>query len=112
VIPTFVELARQGRLGAVVIDEGEWLDLGDRESYLTANLQLDLAPGIHPSAIVKPGALVERSVIGPDCVIEAGAMVRESVLWAGSQIQAGASLDRCVVCSGQPVTGAYRDTNV
>lgn len=112
VIPTFVELARQGRLGAVVIDEGEWLDLGDRESYLTANLQLDLAPGIHPSAIVKPGALVERSVIGPDCVIEAGAMVRESVLWAGSQIQAGASLDRCVVCSGQPVNGAYRDTNV
>lgn len=112
VIPTFVELARQGRLGAVVIDEGEWLDLGDRESYLAANLHLDLATRIHPDAIVMPGALVEHSVVGPGCVIAAGARVRESVLWPGSQVHAGASLDRCVAYSGMPACGAFRDTNI
>jgi mannose-1-phosphate guanylyltransferase len=29
VIPAFLELAKQGRLGAVVLDEGDWRDLGD-----------------------------------------------------------------------------------
>jgi mannose-1-phosphate guanylyltransferase len=112
VIPAFLELARQGRLGAVVIDEGEWLDMGDRESYLTANLQLDLAPSIHHGALIEPGALVERSVIGPDCVVSAGARVRDSVLWPGSHVQAGASLDRCVAFSGLPISGAFLNANV
>ena len=33
VIPAFLELAKAGKLGAIVLDEGLWLDLGDRASY-------------------------------------------------------------------------------
>ena len=43
------------------------------------------APGVHPSAIVSPGASVgEDASIGPHCVVEAGARIgRRSVIMSG-----------------------------
>ena len=108
VIPAFLTLAEQGRLGAVVLDEGAWLDLGDRESYLLAHRQLKLAPAIHPLAIIAAGATVENSIIGPGSVVAAGAMVRDSVVWPGSRIAGDAVLDECIVCSGQLTGGTHR----
>ena len=37
-----LELAKSGQLGAITLDEGVWLDLGDRESYLQAHRELEL----------------------------------------------------------------------
>lgn len=108
VIPTLLELAESGRLGAVVLDEGEWLDLGDREAYLQAHRELDLGPAIHSEARVEDGALIERSVVGPGAVVAAGAVVRDSVLWPGVRVEADADLDGCIVYSGQPVSGVHR----
>jgi mannose-1-phosphate guanylyltransferase len=107
VIPAFLDLVKQGRLGAVVLDEGEWMDLGDRESYLRAHRSLALGPAIHPSARVEDGVVTEGSVIGPDAVIEAGAVVRNSVVWGGGLVRGDAVLDDCTVYSGQPVTGVH-----
>jgi mannose-1-phosphate guanylyltransferase len=107
VIPAFLELARQCRLGAVVIDEGVWLDLGDRESYLQAHRNLALAPAIHPLAVIEPGAVVEDSVIGPQAVVGSGAVVKRSVAWPGTRIPAGCVLNECVVFSHQFVTGRH-----
>lgn len=98
VIPAFLELAEQGRLGAVVLDDGVWLDLGDHESYLKAHRELALGPEIHPLAVVESGALVEHAVIGPGAVIEAGAIVRNSVVWPGGRVKAGTVLDHAVCC--------------
>ncbi len=112
VIPAMVDLARVGQLGAVVIDEGEWLDLGDRAAYLAANLRLHLAHPIHPSARIGRGALVERSVIGPGCEIAAGARVSDSVLWPGSRVMEAARLKKCVVFSGHPVSGQHREADL
>ncbi len=112
VIPAFLELARRGRLGAVVLDEGVWLDLGDRDSYLQAHRELDLAPAIHPSASVGPGAVIERSVVGPGAIVEAGAVVRDSVIWPGGRVSGGAVLDRCIVFSEAPVTGSHQDRDL
>lgn len=89
VIPAFLELAKQGRLGAVVLDEGDWRDLGDPASYLAAHRELALAPEIHPDAVIDPSATVERSVIGPRAEIGAGAVVRDSVVWPGGKVAAG-----------------------
>ena len=102
VIPAFLELAKSGQLGAIVLDEGVWLDLGDRESYLQAHLELDLAPAIHPQAMVT-GAVIEHSVVGPGAVVESGAVVRNSVIWPGAYVSANAVLDRCIVFSTTPV---------
>lgn len=108
VIPAFLELAKSGQLCAIVLDEGVWLDLGDRESYLKAHLELDLGPAIHPQAMVA-GALIERSIVGPGAVVEAGAVVRDSVIWPGGKVSNDAVLDRCIVFSGKPAGGSHRD---
>ena len=107
VIPAFLELARRGLLGAVVLDEGVWLDLGDRESYLAAHRELALDAAVHPDAVVETGARVIDSVVGPGAVIEATAELRGSVVWPGCRVAAGAELSDCVVYSETPVTGRH-----
>ncbi|RYD38542.1 MAG: hypothetical protein EOP87_01395 [Verrucomicrobiaceae bacterium] len=111
VIPAFLELAREGKLGAVVLDEGEWLDLGERDSYLEAHRKLALADAIHPSAKVD-GAKIEGSAVGEGATIGAGAEVIDSVIWAGGQVLPGARLERCIVCSGTPVGGEHLDEDL
>ena len=112
VIPSFLELAKSGQLGAVVLDEGVWLDLGDRESYLQAHRQCGLGPAIHPLAKVDSGARVERSVIGPGAIVENGAVVRDSVVWAGGRVLANAVLDRCVVFAVAAAGGIFQDSDI
>ena len=99
VIPAFLELARQGRLGAVVLDEGDWRDLGDPASYLAAHRELALGPEIHPEARIDPGAIVDRGVVGPGAEIGAGALVRDAVVWPGARVAAGEEV------TGRIVTG-------
>lgn len=112
VIPAFLELAKHGKLGAIVLDDGVWLDLGDRASYLQAHRDLHLAPAIDPAAIVETGAFIHQSIIGPGAYIAAGAIVRNSVVWPGSHIAAGTQLDDCIVCSQQPITGIHRNADL
>ncbi|MCU0780340.1 MAG: hypothetical protein MUF04_04470, partial [Akkermansiaceae bacterium] len=112
VIPAFLALAREGRLGTVVLDEGEWLDLGDRNSYLQAHRDLALSPAVHPLATVEPGAEVRDSVVGPGARIRAGAVVRDTVVWPGGEVAGDAVLDRCVVYSGHPASGTWRDADL
>ncbi len=111
VIPAFLKLAQSGQLGAIVLNEGVWLDLGDRESYLQAHRELDLAPAIHPQAVVT-GAVIERSVVGPGAVVASGAVVRDSVIWPGGRVSANAVLDRCIVFSAAPAGGIHQDTDL
>jgi mannose-1-phosphate guanylyltransferase len=111
VIPAFLALAAVGQLGAIVLDDGVWLDLGDRESYLHAHRELGLGPAIHPQAVVA-GATVERSVVGPGAVVEAGAVVRDSVIWPGGRVAGDAVLDRCVVFSPNRIHGLHQDRDL
>jgi mannose-1-phosphate guanylyltransferase len=97
VIPAFLELAKQGRLGAIVLDDGHWADLGDPAAYLAAHRELALAPAIHPQAVVDPAAIIERSVIGPRAEIGAGAVVRDSVVWPGAKVGAGEIVESRIV---------------
>ena len=90
-----------------MLDDGVWLDLGDRESYLRAHRELDLGPAVHPQAVVE-GATIERSVVGPGAVVEAGAVVRDSVVWPGGRVASGAVLDRCIVFSADPAGGRIK----
>jgi NDP-sugar pyrophosphorylase family protein len=108
VIPAFLELARGGKLGAIVIDDGLWLDLGDRTSYLQAHREFAPGPAIHPLARVEAGAVVENSVVGPGAAIASGAVVRDSVIWPCARISGSAVLDHCIVCTDAFVTGVHR----
>ncbi|MEI7911140.1 MAG: sugar phosphate nucleotidyltransferase [Verrucomicrobiota bacterium] len=108
VIPAFLELARSGRLGTLILDEGLWLDLGDRTAYLQAHRELQLGPQVHPDAIIGAGARIERSVVGPGAVVRSGALLRDSVVWPGCHVASDAVLDECVVFSNNPASGTHR----
>lgn len=97
VIPAFQELVREGGIGAVVLDEGAWMDLGDEESYLAAHKELDLQERIHPEAVVGEGAVTVNSVIGRGAVIGEGARVVDSVVWAGANVPAGETVSGAVL---------------
>jgi NDP-sugar pyrophosphorylase family protein len=112
VIPAFLRLAQEQRLGCVVIDEGEWWDLGERDSYLEAHQHLMRGNAIHPTARIAERVSIERSCIGANAVIGAGSVIRDSVIWRDSRILEDCRLERCIVCSGQDVSGSHRDADL
>lgn len=112
VIPAFLELAKAGKLGAVVLDDGVWLDLGDRESYLEAHRVLHLDKKIHPTARISENVTIENSVVGPHAKIGTGSIVKNSVIWPGATVAAGADLDGCIIYSDAPVEGSHRDADL
>lgn len=112
IIPAFLELAKEGKLGAILLDDGVWLDLGDRDAYLQAHRELNLGPAIHPEALIASGASIENSVIGPGAVVASGAVVRDSVLWPGAHVSSDAVLANCIVCSPSTVSGNHHDRDL
>ena len=123
VIGPFLELAKEGKLGGIVIDEGQWLDLGTRDAYLDAqrsvfagairNFGELLNSAVHPNATVEPGAVVDdTSMIGPGAVVEAGARVEESVVWPGGRVIKGAHIKRCVVRTGRRAEGELTSKDI
>lgn len=97
VIPAFLELAKQGRLGTVVLDEGHWLDLGDPDSYLEAHQTLGLAEAISPKSEIAGDAIILNSAIGPRATVGPKARVEQSVVWPGARVEPGTSHLRTIV---------------
>ncbi len=112
IIPTFLDLIRDGELGASFHDEGIWLDLGTRESYLDAHHHGELGELRHPEAHIDPTAMVEASAVGPGASIGADATILSSVLWPGAKIEEGAQLTNCIVYSSTPATGAQHNVDL
>lgn len=119
-------IAAGERIGGVLADGGQWLDLGDRASYLAAHAAGRTLPfpqyrpwtagettAVHPEATVDPTAEVDpHSSVGRGAVVEAGAVVHGSVIWPGARVAAGARLTRCIVRSGQTAAGVLTDVDV
>ncbi len=123
-IPILAEWIEQGgQIGGVVLNEGEWFNLGSPAQYLDAHRTIaerSWRPAyvqppawpvrIDPTAVVEPGAEIQGcSAVGPGCRISAGAVVRDSVLWPGAQIAPRARLNRCIVRAHRAVEGAQTD---
>lgn len=93
VIPAFLELARTGRLGAVVLDHGPWLDLGTPAALLDAHLAPPVDPGVprvHPAAHVDPAAAVDALTwVGPGARVPAGAALAGSLVLPGATVPPG-----------------------
>lgn len=110
VIPIFLRLIAAGAgLEGYLAESGDWLDLGDRNSYLEAHTRLlGATPMIDEDATVDPTAMISgASVVAAGCQVGAGAVVTDSVLWQGAEISSRAHLSRCVVRSGKVVTGRH-----
>ena len=89
----FAELAKQGRLGCVVLDDGVWLALGDPQTLLAAHLEPPVAPEsprIHPEAEIAPGAAVDAETwIGPRARVPSDATLSQSLVLPGAEVPSG-----------------------
>ncbi len=105
----FVELAKAGRLGCVVLDDGAWLDLGDPQTLLAAHLDPPVdpeTPRIHPDAVVDPGADVdEESWVGADAAVPAGAVLRQCLVLPGAKVVPGGHEREILLVDGLSVDG-------
>jgi mannose-1-phosphate guanylyltransferase len=80
-----------------------WLDAGQPQQYLDANL--DLLDGrravtivaVAPDAVVDPDATVEHSVIGTGARVGRGACVRDSLLLPGASVGDDATVTRSLL---------------
>ncbi len=97
VIPFFLDVIREGGMGGVVLDEGEWMDLGDVGSYLAAHRGLSLQKPVHEEAVIGEGAVIRNSVIGKGATIGRGAKVEGCVVWPGAAVAEGEKLTGEVV---------------
>ena len=129
VIPHFLALASAGQLGGVVIDEGEWWDLGSREAYLEAHATLGAGAAsfprygssareamhpeaMHPEAQVAADAvLTGGTAVGAGAVIGAGAVLEDCVIWPGATVEPGARLTRCIVRSQMTAGGSHANVD-
>ncbi len=115
---TFPAMVTDRVLYAMATDD-YWLDAGQPQQYLDANL--DLLDGrrdavfvaVAPDASVDPDATVERSMIGAGARISRGACVRESVLLPGAFIGDDAAVTRSLLGKDAVIgAGASLDTSV
>lgn len=102
-IPEFTRAIDAGlNIHGVVIDEGEWSDLGTPEALLRAH-QLFVygdfprhapedVPRIHAAADVFPGTVDGYSWVGAGCVVPEGCRVTASVLLPGAKLKPGETL--------------------
>lgn len=102
IVPAFLELIKQERLGAFIADGARWQDLGTRDEYLSAHLSslsLSAQQSIHPSAKIDPSAEIDSATcfIGPNCVIAKGAKLSKTIVWPNATVAAEANLDGCIV---------------
>jgi mannose-1-phosphate guanylyltransferase len=128
VIHIFLELIRDsGMLGGVVIDAGNWWDLGCRETYLEAHPAIGGTDfpiydecaepcwkvAVHESAAVADSAKIDgASCVGADAKVGEGAELSGTLVWPGGEVAAGAKLDHCIVRSGQVASGNLDYENV
>lgn len=116
IVPAFLELAAQGKLGAYIADGADWHDLGTREEYFAAHEHLrkagkNLLPAIHPDAEVHPSAeLDECCIIGPKCVIEKNVKLRNTITWPSATVSANSALYGCIV--REYAAGAHEDQDL
>ena len=101
------------KVGGLVVNEGNWWDLGERESYLEAHAaygKLHPVVKIHPSAQVAEDVECDESTcIGEGCHVGAGTQLVNTILWPGTEIAAGAELHHCIVRPGSVISGIHVD---
>lgn len=90
VVPVFHAMIREGaKLGGILIDEGNWRDLGTRDEYLAV---AGSANTVHPTATIGEGAKLEHCIV-----------------WENATVAPRANLTRCIVTDGAHAGGEHSD---
>jgi NDP-sugar pyrophosphorylase family protein len=121
VVPIFCDMIRDGaKLGGVVIDDGEWWDLGSRDEYLDVHSVLasrmpdiQRPPWIDATAQLAPGARITgATAIAHGARIGEGATLHDCIVWENAEVAPGAQLTRCIVTRAARAEGTHIDHDI
>ena len=119
VIPIFLEMIRAGaKLGGVVIDDGNWWDLGSREQYLQVHQHLathglSSAPWIDGTAQIAAGARITgATAVSANATVGERARLHDCIVWPEAQIAPDAQLSQCIVTGLQRIEGVHSNSDL
>ncbi|MDE0570378.1 MAG: sugar phosphate nucleotidyltransferase [Verrucomicrobiales bacterium] len=127
VIPVFLKLIQEKLLGGIVIDDGNWWDMGTRTNYLEAHQILseskfpnyltgdksDFKRNHSKESQIAPDAKIDRaSYIGKGASIGSRANIINSIIWPNSKVTPDSQLVRCVVRHGRIATGKLENIDI
>lgn len=127
VIRHFLDLIRRGKLGGVIVDEGNWWDVGTRVAYLGLHRDLprlrfplyntvdgtEWRTAVHETAVIEDAAQLRGcTVIGANAHVGSGAKLDDTIVWAGAKIASQSELQACIVRSHRTVSGAHRNIDI
>ena len=105
IVPVWLELIKQGRVGGVVFDWANWHEIGSPAGYVDTMMELTSRERIHPTACISAGAdLGEDCVVGQDAVIPAGVVMDDCIVWPRTHVAPG-TYRRCIITPRITVQG-------
>ena len=126
-IPVLVDWIRDGgKIGGVVVKDGEWFNIGSRAEYLQVHKTIaerrwrpayvtdpDWPLPIARTAQIDATAQIRGySVLGDECQVGAGALVQDTIVWPGAQIASRSDLLGCIVRTRKRVEGLHRNADI
>jgi NDP-sugar pyrophosphorylase family protein len=126
-IPIVTEwIGEGGKIGGVVLDDGEWFNIGSRAEYLDVHRMIkergwrpdyldaaDWPVEVAADALIDPSARLSGFCsVGAGCRIGAGAILEDTILWPGAQIASRSHLRNCIVRSHRKAEGEHSDTDI
>ncbi len=100
IVPAFLKLIEQEKIGAYISESSAWSDLGSRSCYFDAHVLLRASSQpIHEKAMIDPTAEIclESCVIGADAVIGKNVKLKNTIIWPGAAVTADSDLTDCIV---------------
>jgi mannose-1-phosphate guanylyltransferase len=126
-IPIVVRwIGEGGKIGGVVMDDGQWFNIGSRNEYLEVHRTIfhqkwkpryvKVSPWPErtaKSAILDASAELRGcSVIGERCRVGAEVILEDTILWPDAEIASQSRLQACIVRSRKKVSGIHRNIDI
>jgi mannose-1-phosphate guanylyltransferase len=125
-VPILVDWLRAGgRIGGVVLNDGDWFNIGSRADYLSVHraiserrwrpgyLKADWPVRVAPDASIATTAILAGSfAVGAGCVVEDRAIIEDSILWEDARIKSQAILRSCVVAGSLVISGRHENLDL
>ena len=115
IIPILVDLLRTGaRIGGVVINGGDWFDIGNIDSYMEVHsviasrkhaisyLPQTWPVSIQNGAYIDPTAeILGSTVVGQGAYVGSGARLENVIVWPCENVVAGSQIKNAVISNGK-----------
>ncbi len=126
-IPVLAEwIGQGGRIGGVVLQEGNWFNIGSRAEYLEVHRIIkeerwkpayvtasEWPVEIAADAVVDPSARLSGFCsVGDGCHVGADAILENTILWPGAQIASRSHLRNCIIRSHRKAEGEQSDIDI